>query len=191
MDNQDLTGHRNDQTAILLRSQKQPQRLRVMQLLTVLAEARQAAVSPQTLELYSSELARHQAEDIDAAVRKLMYCRREQGETAFPDLATLDEEIRGFAKMRRQNLAREFEHRQQEAEAQRRMEHPEDYVPVRDIWAEFMEKRAAAPPSMRRMNASCPHCNGVELKNLKPADLRALAEVIEKQQEAGNAENAG
>jgi hypothetical protein len=136
--------------------------------------------------LYSSELGRHATEDIDAAVRKLMYRRREKGEPLFPTLAALDEEISGFAKIRRQKLAAEAERRQREAELQHRLEHPEEYVHVRDIFADFMEKRALeGPKPPARASKPCPYCSGVQLNSLKPAELRELADVMEKREAAG------
>src|SRR5579862_6013326 len=61
--------------------------------LTILAEARQAAVSAATLELFSSELAQFEVEDIAAGIRTLSLTRRRDGETAFPDLATIVEAV--------------------------------------------------------------------------------------------------
>ena len=190
MDNQHSIEPKSAPTAISLQRKAQSERFTVIKLLTILAEARQASMSQQSLELYSSELSRHEVQDIEAAVRKLMYRRRGEGETAFPDLATLDEEIRGFARIRRQELAREVERKQQEAEIQHRLDHPEEYRAVRDVWAEFMEKRgmaAKAAPAKTSNGSSQPSA-------LTPSQLRELADAIEKQrnataqQEAGHAE---
>lgn len=56
--------------------------------LTILAEARQAAITSDTLKLYASALTRFQPEDIGAGIKSLMIVRRQDGETAFPDLGT-------------------------------------------------------------------------------------------------------
>ena len=179
MDNRLSTEHSNGQTAISLRERQQSQRLRVVDLLTILAEARQASVSPQTFQLYSSELDRFQIEDIESAVRKLMYRKRAEGETAFPDLPTLSEEVRAFARVRREDEQRAADRKREGAERKHRIEHPEEYMPARDVWAEFLEKRKLMPKPAIKVPGACPHCNGVQLSAFKPADLRALADVME------------
>ncbi|HTV56513.1 MAG TPA: hypothetical protein VMI06_16575 [Terriglobia bacterium] len=76
----------------------------VMQL-TALAEARQAAVTPQTLWLYAQALNGHAQPDISGAVEGLSMTPRGAGETAFPDLATLIAAVT-LAKQRREEWAR-------------------------------------------------------------------------------------
>lgn len=76
----------------------------VMQL-TALAEARQAAVTPQTLWLYAQTLNGHTQPDISAAVRRLSLTPRGDGETAFPVLATLISAVT-LAKQQRETAAR-------------------------------------------------------------------------------------
>lgn len=70
--------------------------------------------------------------------------------------------------------------RQIEEYSQDRQEHPENYVSVADVLGEFFKTKGLEPPA-KPVSAYCPHCNGVQLSALRPEDLRALADVMEKQ----------
>lgn len=109
-------------------------------LMVMLAEGRQAAVSQQAFEIYSTALQGYELEDITAAVDKLMRTKRQEGETAFPDLATLEEAILEVGRPRRQA---EYQRQKLEsalAEAKHRQEHPEEYVSINEIIAAAMAK---------------------------------------------------
>lgn len=58
-------------------------------LLVTLAEARQAAVTQTTLQVYDKRLQAFDLRDVRTAILALMETPRREGETAFPDLATL------------------------------------------------------------------------------------------------------
>lgn len=62
--------------------------------LTGLAEARQAAVSQQTYNLYAAHLAEFEDADVKAAARYIARKERADGETAFPSLGKLIAEVK-------------------------------------------------------------------------------------------------
>ena len=77
--------------------------------LTGLAEARQAAVSTETLNLYSRELLEFDAADVREIVRAVATRKRTEGETAFPALGELLEPLKD-----RRNRRLQIERREQE-----------------------------------------------------------------------------
>jgi len=85
---------------------------------------------------------------------------------------------------------RHYRASQEVIEGHRRMErdrelHPERYVHMRDILAEFIEKQGTKIPKAPQ-GVTCPHCNSAlpdrngAVSNLKPAELRLLADAIER-----------
>lgn len=146
-----------EQMAISPHSQQQQQAL--MGMLAILAEARQAPISAQTLQVYSSRLTRYDLQDIQAAFDLLAITRRQEGETAFPDLGTVDEAVR---YQRKQRWAMESEAREviREAEQERhRAEHPEEYVHMSEIVGDFFKRHsmeAAVYPSDPEATAADP-----------------------------------
>lgn len=92
----------------------------LIQLLTMLAEARQAAINPDTLKLYSGYLRAYDLNDVQDGVESLMLRTREPGETAFPDLGTVISEV-DRAVYKRERRAQELERKMQiEEETERR-----------------------------------------------------------------------
>jgi hypothetical protein len=79
--------------------------------LTALAEARQAGVSAETLNLYSRELCEFDPADVRDLVRALATRKRADGETAFPSLGDLIEPLKA-ARSRRIRQEREERERQ-------------------------------------------------------------------------------
>jgi hypothetical protein len=73
----------------------------IRKLLTMLAERRQAQVSPGTLLTFSMDLATYSLRDIDQALRQIGMMPRREGETAFPDIATIMEAVRGVVRANR------------------------------------------------------------------------------------------
>lgn len=141
-------------------------------------------MSPETLKLYSSHLAKYCVEDVRIAVSGLSLLRRKEGETAFPDLATIDDAAWEAKQARLRTKREQDEKRAAEVEARHRLEHPEEYVHVRDVWAEFIQKRNIAIVSAHQPpEPFCEHCNGVQLSALRSVDLRALADVVEKREQ--------
>ena len=98
-------------------------------------------MSLQTLEFYSSELGHYDARDIEAAVRKLMYTKREPGETAFPDLQTLDECIRAGKNARLRAEREQRERDEDEALRRDREEHPENYFGLADLLRDLAQQK--------------------------------------------------
>ena len=136
------TGRSNGQTAISKRSTPQEHALNIRKLLMVLAEARQAAISQQAFEVYSTQLQKYELEDIKAAITKLSLTRRREGETAFPDLGTVDEAVMDERRIRWDEEA-EAKNVIREAEGSRhRVEHPEDYVNMTEIAAEYFATKS-------------------------------------------------
>lgn len=110
--------------------------------LIVLAEARQAAVSDATLQVYSAGLEMYDPRDIREAVKRLSLRRRREGETAFPDLPTMRDEVREAQADRRsdektQRILRESAERAADYKA-----HPEKYCTVSEIMAELKKKKS-------------------------------------------------
>jgi hypothetical protein len=132
------------------------------------------------LELYCSRLAHYGIDDIRAAIEKLMFTRREEGETAFPDLPTLDEYIRAAKNARLRTEREQRERAEAEAEERDRHEHPENYFDVRQMIHEFVKSNGIEvlppqkPVSLEGVTAA--------LEVLTAADLRALADVVEKRE---------
>ncbi len=80
-------------TAISTRLDVQRQ-LSCIKTLAGLAEARQAGVSKETLNLYSRELCEFDPADVREVVRTLAIRKRVEGETAFPALGDLLEPLK-------------------------------------------------------------------------------------------------
>lgn len=61
----------------------------LVSILTKLAQARQAPVNSATLELYAQKLTQFPFESVNVAIGKIALEPRREGETAFPELATV------------------------------------------------------------------------------------------------------
>jgi hypothetical protein len=137
------------------------------------------------MKLYSARLANFAQDDILAAIDQLMLTKRQQGETAFPDLATVVEAVELVALRRRQAEAAAKEKAAREAEERNRKEHPENYFNMADVYAEVKRRGKVrlleAPKPAKPRGAFCEHCNGIQLSALTPSMLRDLADVLEKQ----------
>jgi len=82
--------------------QKRQRMLSILSRLAGLAEARQASVSSETLQLYSDQLSRFALEDVCTVTRQMALEPRREFETAFPALGDIAEGIRRLEKRRRQ-----------------------------------------------------------------------------------------
>jgi hypothetical protein len=137
------------------------------------------------MRIYSVQLSSCQQEDILAAIRQLMLTRRQPGETAFPDLATVDQAVKEAGVKRRCAEVDERRRIALEAEDRHRKEHPEEYSTMADVVAEVARrgkiKLLESKKSEEPKRPYCEHCNGVQLSVLRPQDLRALAGAMEKQ----------
>lgn len=96
----------NVQTGISRPLQPQRQAFWVRSL-TGLAEARQAAVSRQTLELYSARLSSLPDEDVRTVLQEIADADRKEGETAFPVLGKIVERVLmiGYTRKQEQRTA--------------------------------------------------------------------------------------
>ena len=83
----------NNAQTEMSRPQDVPRLLSVVATLTGLAEARQAAVSDKTLELYAYNLSEFADADVRAVARMFARRKRAEGETAFPSLGELTEPL--------------------------------------------------------------------------------------------------
>lgn len=97
-------------------------------------------MSPETLQAYSAGLEGFDPQDVKAAVGQLILVPRREGETAFPEFATLRMAVRGVegdrrAAERTQDVLRQAEHR---------AKHPEEYVDINPAVRELLEKRKMA-----------------------------------------------
>lgn len=148
--------------------------------LVKLAEARQAAVNRAGLEIYSAHLSRYPMEDIRAACATLSLTKRNEGETAFPDLPTIDEAVKVAFRNRRIAEDRVMRQEREETEERNRRENPEDFVSVSAMVGDFFKSKGmeVLPPE-KPTRAVCEHCNGVQLSAFRPDDLRALADAME------------
>ncbi|MHB1673169.1 MAG: hypothetical protein ACYCSP_02870 [Acidobacteriaceae bacterium] len=90
------------------------------------------------LELFANEIESHlgkkyEMEDVRAGMRCLMYRRRSDGETAFPDLGTFIAEAEKPARKRRVVESEETRLRTEAAEREYRLKHPDEYCTMRDV----------------------------------------------------------
>src|ERR1035437_9748264 len=78
-----------EQAAILTRSKKFSAADEIAKLLVKLSVARQATVNAATLDLFSTELSKKNFNAVRTAIDRLRVTTRRDGDTAFPDMATL------------------------------------------------------------------------------------------------------
>lgn len=127
----------------------------VVKLLMTLAEVRQATVSPETLKLYAHRLSCFQLGDIRLGLSRLAERPRQAGETAFPDRATIVQEVRQAEINRRgveaRKLAEEREAMEFEEFLTFRMERGESEADIASrfpvhyaLWRRYKAKRAMA-----------------------------------------------
>src|ERR1035437_5214237 len=95
-----------EQVAILKRSTKFSAEDEIAAMLVKLSVARQATVNAATLDLCSTELSRRNFDAVRTAIDKLCVTTRRDGETAFPDMATLLAAV--DAATRQQDAGRKF-----------------------------------------------------------------------------------
>lgn len=99
----------------------------------------------------------------------------------FPRPAELREIAQLHARETREREREQARQRQQEAEERHRQEHPEEYCSIGDLVGDLYAKQEAktAPRAPRDKQ----HCDDktVQLSGLSPADLRALADALERQ----------
>lgn len=113
----------------------------LVSLLTYLGQARQAALSKETLKVYAQELAGFAEVDVAAGIRNLALTPRGPGETAFPDLGTV---IQAVSRVQSERLAKERQIAREAADrawVEDRLAHPENYVSYAEIVADVLARR--------------------------------------------------
>lgn len=75
-------------------------------------------------------------------MRAIAFRTREEGETAFPDLGTVDREIRRARGERLREEERVRRKAEYDALEEDRRLHPENYISMRDVLNTFNERRA-------------------------------------------------
>jgi hypothetical protein len=169
------------QTATLMRREKPSQEWLISQIV-FLAEARQAAVNPQTFTVFATHLSQYDQRDISAAVMRLSLQRRSEGETAFPDLGTMDEAVKDERNTRMRSEREQREREEAAEEEKRRREHPEEFAPF-DFAAELAKIRArkAAKVVPQVTDPAGSLADAQNHQYLSPEQLRNLADVLERQ----------
>lgn len=112
--------------------------------LGTLAMCRQAVVDPETLKFFAQCLSTFHPKDLSAAIEKLCHKKREAGETAFPDLPTIEEEVIEQCNRRRRQEREEGERAFREEQEKHRAAHPEEYFTLAELYEAVMAKRRAA-----------------------------------------------
>jgi hypothetical protein len=142
-------------------------------------------VSAQTFMVYVEQLIQYDLRDIQEAVTHLSLQKRAEGETAFPCLGNVNDEVRSQRSKRLTGERQRREREEREAEARDRREHPENYFAVHDLAAGMIAKMrgkslASARPAQQSMQ-KCSQCGA--LSRVSPAFLRQLADRMEQKTE--------
>lgn len=95
------------------------------------------------MKFFALSLSNFNQTDISSAIDELCHTKRATGETAFPDLPTIEEYIFEHRDNRLKAERLERERVQNEAERQHREKHPEEYVTLAEIFEAVKAKRAA------------------------------------------------
>lgn len=77
---------------------------RIVQLLTVLGIRRQAKLDTEDYLVYATDLEKYDLLDLEIAMHLLSSRPRAEGETAFPELAMIEEAVRGVARSRKPSV---------------------------------------------------------------------------------------
>ena len=114
--------------------------------LATLAMARQASVDSETLKFFAVSLSNFHPEDARRALDRLCHTKRKEGETAFPDLATVEEAIYVEHSARvKEQLEEERSNYIRYAET-----HPQEFVTLSEIHAFVKAKREREGKGMTR-----------------------------------------
>jgi hypothetical protein len=117
---------------------------------------------------FADDLVNFPLADIEAGLLSISSRRRAEGETAFPDIATVLDEVRAAGRIRRVTEARVARMAEEAAERKHREEHPEDFEPLGPSDLEAMAKKLGDKFSFERPKARaipepvtlcCPKCS--------------------------------
>lgn len=157
-------------------------------LLTKLGYARQSVIDPNVLDYFASELEGYELVDVTAAIEAIIGRRRAEGETAFPELATLTDGVRTAMRKRKErernaNLRLPADIQKlvdEDAESTRKLEAGEtDGVSVAELVDGLPRKipqlgtKTAPVAPVAPQAADCPHCGPASPQDA--AGLRRLA----------------
>lgn len=161
---------------------------KIVMLLAQLGIRRQAKLDKEDYQVYANDLVHYELEDIEAGLVALPPKR--DGQTAFPDVDTVLESIRGVIRGRRVVEASNERDRMWEERVKYCQEHPEE----REMNAEVMKqveelnakfgfekpKEIDTTPTMM----TCPHCSAElpvaqNIRFWEPEEMRAQADRIE------------
>lgn len=101
----------------------------------------------------------------------------------FPKPAELREIAELHAAEKRKRDREEAKRLEDEACARDLREHPENYCSMADVVGDLYVKKGAKRTALDKpRSTTCTHCNGkLSLQGLSPADLRTLADALERQ----------
>jgi hypothetical protein len=155
-------------------------------------------VNPSTLLTFADDLSIYQLGDIDKALMVMASVPRRDGETAFPEVATIREAIRGVKRGRAERSAIDKEN----ARIAHFKAHPELYETSEELKAmtkRIEEKFSFDAPrreiEIQHREESCPHCQGVlpiasNIRFWSSEELRNLADVVQKNEQIAAANRA-
>lgn len=101
---------------------------------------RQAKLSREDYLVFADDLMGFDLRDVEAGLDRIGMRPRNEGETAFPDVATLQMAVRAARGVRIACEAKERERQHDLIAEQHRKDHPELYCSTADFWKEAMEK---------------------------------------------------
>jgi hypothetical protein len=167
---------------------------KIVMLLTALAIRRQAKLSEQDYQVFASDLEPFEIVDLETATKAIAQRPRAEGETAFPEIATIIGEVQAAGRSRRTAEARERRLADEAEERRRRESHPEEFEPIgpADLEAmaaklgdKFSFDRPKPKPHPVMENTDCPHCGKVlpissGVRRMNSQELRDLADVMEQ-----------
>jgi hypothetical protein len=107
---------------------------RIMVLLAKLGVRRQAKLSPQDYLILAEDLLPYEARDVENALERIGRTPRREGETAFPDLPTIEEAVRAVRGERRACEAKERERLQELEQEAYRKAHPDEFMSAEEFW---------------------------------------------------------
>ena len=170
----------------------------ILRALTMFSLRRQAAVNPETLALFSSDLSKYSLEDVEGGLAVLLGDVRRDGEAAFPELPRFVQAIRKFR-----------EERASTAEIRRineRMDHyrknPEEYMSSEETSAlvlrlsERLDMNKPSEVDFAPTTLTCPQCGfehavAQNIRYWSPDELEAHAVTLRGIQETAKANRGG
>jgi hypothetical protein len=166
---------------------------KIVMLLAHLGVRRQAKLDTEDYLVFAKDLEAYEITDLEAAMKVLYSKPRAEGETAFPELAAIEEAVRSVIRARRPSPDQEREKREEEYRLKAIREMEEDKAdPV--AWQKQIDAAAEQLGIGRKkiidttpVIMSCPHCFGElpvapNIRFWTISELRAYADVLERNQ---------